>query len=50
MQEKLYKLVRGTGILGVVCGIVWIVSGVAGGVLLIISGSKLLSGKSKILY
>ena len=50
MEEKVYKVMRGAGAWNIVLGIVTIVVGVASGVLLIISCSKLLAGKSKILF
>ena len=50
MEERVYKVMRGTGAWNIVLGILGIVVGVAGGILLIISGGILLSGKSKILY
>ena len=43
MEEKIYKIMRGAGALNIVLGI-------AAGVLLIISGGKLVSGKSRILF
>lgn len=50
MEERVYKVMRGTGAWNLVLGIIGIVVGVAGGTLLIISGAKLLDGKSKILF
>ncbi len=50
MEEKTYKTMNGAGALNIVLGIVAIVTGVATGVLLIISGAKLLAGKTKILF
>lgn len=50
MEEKTYKTMNGAGALNIVLGVVAIVTGVATGVLLIISGAKLLAGKSKILF
>lgn len=50
MEERVYKVMRGAGAWNLVLGILGIVTGVAGGTMLIISGAKLLSGKSKILY
>lgn len=50
MQEKIYKTMRGTGAWNIVLGVVVWVVGVASGVLLIISGAKLLTDKSKILF
>ncbi len=46
MEEKIYKTMSGSGALNIVT----LVAGITGGVLLIISGAKLLSSKSKILF
>ncbi|MBQ7775905.1 MAG: hypothetical protein IJ379_08280 [Lachnospiraceae bacterium] len=50
MEEKTYKTMSGAGALNIILGAVVITVGVASGVLLIISGAKLLAGKSKILF
>lgn len=50
MEEKVYKTMKGAGSMNIVLGIVSIAAGVAAGVLLIISGAKLIAGKSKILF
>lgn len=50
MEEKIYKTMGGAGALNIVIGVITLVAGITGGVLLIISGAKLLSGKSKILF
>lgn len=50
MEEKIYKTMNGAGALNIVLGIVAIATGVSAGVLLIISGAKLIAGKSKILF
>lgn len=50
MEERVCKVMRGVGAWNLALGIVGIVVGVAGGILLIISGAKLLAGKSKILF
>jgi hypothetical protein len=50
MEEKVYKTMSGAGVLNIVMGVLALVAGVAGGVLLLISGAKLVSGKSKILF
>lgn len=49
-MEKSYKTMGGAGSLNIILGIIGIVVGVAAGVLLIISGSKLLARKSNILF
>lgn len=50
MEERTYKVMRGTGATNIVLGVISITVGVACGVLMIISGAKLLAGKSKILF
>lgn len=50
MEEKVYKTMRGTGVTNMVLGLLCIAVGVASGVLLLISGSKLLARKSDILF
>lgn len=50
MEEKVYKTMRGAGAWNIVLGIVMIVVGVAGGILMLVSGAKLLAEKSKILF
>lgn len=47
MEEKLYKLMRGSGATTLVLGICILVAGVASGILLIITGGKLLKNKDK---
>ena len=48
--EKEYKTMSGAGALNIVLGVVSVCVGVASGVLLIISGAKLLARKSQILF
>lgn len=50
MEEKTYKTMGGSGALNITIGVVTLVVGVAAGVLLIISGAKLLAGRNKILF
>ena len=50
MEEKIYKIMRGAGALNIVLGVISLVVGIAAGVLPIISGGKLVSGKSRILF
>ena len=50
MEEKIYKTMSGSGALGIAVGVGVLVVGVASGVLLVISGAKLLAAKSKILF
>ncbi len=48
--EKEYKTMSGAGALNIIIGIVSLCVGVASGVLLIISGAKLLARKSQIMF
>lgn len=50
MDEKLFKKVKGTGVLNLVFGIIVMVTGIAAGIMLIVSGSKLLAHKSDNLF
>ena len=50
MEEKIYKIMRGAGALNIVLGVISLVVGIAAGLLLIISGCKLFSGKSGFLF
>lgn len=45
MEERLYKLMRSTGATTLAIGISILVSGIAAGTLLIITGAKLLKNK-----
>lgn len=50
MEEKTYRTMGGSGALNIAVGVVALVFGIASGVLLIISGAKLLAGRNKILF
>ena len=50
MEEKTYKLVGRSGGAAITLGIVSIVTGVVVGILAIVTGAKLLKGKSDILF
>ncbi len=50
MEEKAYKIMGVTGGINITLGIIAIVAGVAGGVLLIVGGGRLLAAKSKLLF
>ena len=50
MEERTYKVMGGSGALNIAVGVVALVVGVATGGLLLISGAKLLAGRSKILF
>lgn len=46
MQEKVYKSMGFAGVVGIVTGIIILCVGIAAGVLMVISGGKLLSDRS----
>ena len=50
MEEKLYRTMRGTGATNIVIGVLTLVVGITSGILFFISGAKLLSRKSHILF
>ncbi len=50
MDEKLYKKLKSVGAWNLVCGILSIVVGLTTGILLIVSGGRLLSHKSETLF
>lgn len=50
MSEKIYSTMKSVGIGNLIAGILLIVVGIAGGVLLIISGGNLLKKKTEILF
>jgi len=50
MEEKAYKVMSRAGGLNITLGVIAIVAGIAGGVLLIVSGARLLAAKSKLLF
>ena len=50
MEERTYKTRRGAGAMNLAIGIVVLAAGLASGVLLIVTGAKLLSRKSKLLF
>lgn len=49
MNEKIYKTMGGAGACAIAVGIVTLVVGIAAGILMIVSGSRLLKRKSDIL-
>ena len=49
MSEKIYKAMKNTGALNIAVGIVTRVTGIASGILLIVSGANLLKKKKGIL-
>lgn len=50
MEEKAYKTMSRTGALNITLGVIALVVGIAGGVLLTVSGARLLAAKSKLLF
>lgn len=50
MNEKLYKRVKGTGTAAITTGIITVVAGVVCGILMIVSGARLLAAKSETLF
>lgn len=50
MSEKIYSTMKSVGIGNLVTGILIIIVGIAGGIIMIISGAKLLKKKSDILF
>ncbi len=50
MEERVHKTMTWTGALNIAVGVISIVFGLAGGVLLIVSGGKLLSDRNKLLF
>ncbi|MBP3926099.1 MAG: hypothetical protein J6D13_02805 [Clostridium sp.] len=49
-MEKIYKTMRGTGIINIVIGSVIITAGLTTGILAIVSGALLLKRKSEITF
>jgi hypothetical protein len=50
MSEKIYLTMKSVGVGNLVMGIIFIIIGITGGVLMIVSGGKLLKKKSEILF
>ena len=50
MNEKAFKIMSGSGATDVVVGVVVLVTGIASGVVLLISGAKLLKGRYHITF
>lgn len=50
MEEKAYKVMSQNGALNITLGVIALVAGIAGGVLLIVGGARLLAAKSKLLF
>ncbi len=49
-NEMLYRSMRFSGAVNITLGIILLVVGIVSGVMLLISGGKLLNGKSRILF
>ncbi len=49
-DEKIYKIVRATGAWDLAIGIATIILGLGAGIMLVVSGAKLLSSRSKIMF
>ena len=50
MEQKVYKIMKGAGAANIAVGVVVLVVGIVSGILLMVAGGKLISGKSKILF
>ncbi len=50
MNEKLFKRVKGSGAAAITTGIITVVAGVVCGILMIVTGAKLLAAKSDTLF
>ncbi|SFC41379.1 hypothetical protein [Butyrivibrio sp. YAB3001] len=49
MDERTYKVMGNTGAINIAFGVIAIVAGIASGVLLIISGAKLLGSRKRVI-
>lgn len=50
MTEKVYKAMRNVGAANIVIGVISIVTGVTSGILLLVSGGRLLKVKKKLTF
>lgn len=50
MEQKVYKTMKSAGATNIAVGVITLVVGIASGILLIITGARLIAGKSKILF
>lgn len=50
MNEKIYKAMNRAGTAGITIGIIILTVGLASGILLIVSGARLLAHKGKVLF
>lgn len=49
-NEKIYNSMKFSAVLNIIIGVILIVFGVTAGVLMLVSGGKLINNKSKILF
>lgn len=50
MNEKIYKLMKGSGAMSITTGIIIMVTGLACGILMIVTGARLLAAKADTLF
>lgn len=50
MEQKVYKIMKGAGAANIAVGVITLVVGLVSGILLIVTGGRLIAGKSKILF
>lgn len=50
MEQRVYKVMKGAGAANITVGVLTLVFGIVAGILMIITGAKLIAGKSKILF
>lgn len=50
MDEKVYKIMRSAGAANLTLGICVLAGGIAGGILLIVNGARLLKNKAKVMF
>lgn len=50
MEQKVYNTMKAAGATNIAVGVVTIVFGLVSGILLIVTGGRLIAGKSKILF
>lgn len=50
MEEKVYKVMKGAGATNIALGVISLTVGIVVGILMIITGARLIAGKSKILF
>ena len=50
MEERVYKVMRGAGATNIALGVISLTVGIVAGILMIVTGAKLIAGKSKILF